>query len=71
MKRWILKQSTKNGLINIIFNKDGIGNYDIALKDEKTIDDGKSSPLSLKIQKNTKLRISSLNILTKVQKSKW
>ncbi|MFV5702166.1 AsmA-like C-terminal region-containing protein [Flavobacterium sp. XS2P12] len=42
--------TSKNGLINIIFNKDGIGNYDIALKDEKTKDDGKSSPLSLKIQ---------------------
>ena len=42
--------SSKNGLINIIFNKDGIANYDIALKDKKTIDDGKSSPLSLKIQ---------------------
>ena len=26
--------SSKNGLINIIFNKDGIGNYDIALKDK-------------------------------------
>lgn len=25
--------SSKNGLINIIFNKDGVGNYDIALKD--------------------------------------
>ena len=52
--------TSKNGLINIIFNKDGIGNYDIALKDEKTIDDGKSSPLSLKIQnykvENFKLR---------------
>ena len=42
--------SSKNGLINIIFNKDGIANYDIALKDKKNIDDGKSSPLSLKIQ---------------------
>lgn len=42
--------SSKNGLINIIFNKDGIGNYDIALKDDKTKDDGKSSPMSLKIQ---------------------
>ncbi|WP_310558655.1 AsmA-like C-terminal region-containing protein [Flavobacterium sp.] len=41
--------SSKNGLINIIFNKDGIGNYDIALKDDKK-DDGKSKPLSLKIQ---------------------
>ena len=26
--------STKNGLINIIFNKDGLGNYDIALKNK-------------------------------------
>ena len=34
--------SSKNGLINIIFNKDGIGNYDIALKDKKDKDDGKS-----------------------------
>ena len=42
--------TSKNGLINIIFNKDGIGNYDIALKEEKTSADGKSSPLSLKIQ---------------------
>lgn len=42
--------TSKNGLINIIFNKDGIGNYDIALKDKKSKDDGKSGPLSLKIQ---------------------
>jgi hypothetical protein len=42
--------TSKNGLINIIFNKDGIGNYDIAIKDEKPAADGKSSPLSLKIQ---------------------
>ena len=42
--------TSKNGLINIIFNKDGIGNYDIALKEEKTKADGKSSPLLLKIQ---------------------
>ena len=41
--------SSKNGLINIIFNKDGIGNYDIALKD-KAKEDGKSKPLSLKIK---------------------
>ena len=26
--------SSKNGLINIIFNKDGVGNYDIALKNK-------------------------------------
>ncbi|WP_293891599.1 AsmA family protein [Flavobacterium sp.] len=42
--------SSKNGLINIIFNKDGIGNYDIALKDENKADDKKSKPLSLKIK---------------------
>jgi hypothetical protein len=41
--------TSKNGLINIIFNKDGIANYDIALKDNKKAD-GKSKPLSLKIQ---------------------
>ncbi|NDP26064.1 MAG: AsmA family protein [Flavobacterium sp.] len=42
--------TSKNGLINVIFNKDGLANYDIALKDNKTKDDGKSKPLSLKIQ---------------------
>lgn len=42
--------TSKNGLINIIFNKDGIGNYDIALKNNKSKDDGKSSPLSFKIK---------------------
>lgn len=42
--------SSKNGLINIIFNKDGIANYDIALKDDKPAANGKSKPLSLKIQ---------------------
>ena len=42
--------SSKNGLINIIFNKDGVGNYDIALKDDSKGDDSKSKPLSLKIK---------------------
>ncbi len=42
--------TSKNGLINIIFNKDGIGNYDIALKDEKPVKAGESKPLMLKIQ---------------------
>lgn len=42
---------SKNGLVNIIFNKDGVGNFDIALKeDEKQADDSKSKPLSLKIK---------------------
>ncbi|MFB3389877.1 AsmA-like C-terminal region-containing protein [Flavobacterium sp. LAR06] len=43
--------TSENGLINIIFNKDGIGNFDIALKDKKEdTKDEKSKPLSLKIQ---------------------
>lgn len=41
--------STENGLINIIFNKDGVGNFDIAIKDKKETEDN-SSPLSLKIK---------------------
>jgi hypothetical protein len=42
---------SKNGLINIIFNKDGVGNFNIALKeDEKQADDSNSKPLSLKIK---------------------
>lgn len=68
--------SSKNGLINIIFNKDGIANYDIALKDDTNKDDTKSKPLSLKIQdykienfqfryfdesSKIKMRIDSLN----------
>ncbi|TRX38698.1 AsmA family protein [Flavobacterium sp. ZT3R18] len=43
--------TSKNGFINIIFNKDGIGNFDIALKDNKPKEDGKSDPMLLKIQK--------------------
>ena len=43
--------TSKNGFINIIFNKDGIGNFDIALKDNKPKEEGKSDPMSLKIQK--------------------
>lgn len=42
--------STKNGLINIIFNKDGLGNYDIALKNKGPKEDSKSKPLALKIK---------------------
>jgi hypothetical protein len=36
-------------LINIIFNKDGVGNYDIALKNKEQ-SDSKSKPLALKIK---------------------
>lgn len=42
--------SSKNGLINIIFNKEGLGNYDIALKDNKPADNSPSKPLALKVQ---------------------
>lgn len=42
--------SSKNGLINIIFNKDGVGNFDIALKNQDKKDDGKGKPLALKIK---------------------
>ncbi len=42
--------TSKNGLINIIFNKEGIGNFDIALKGKENKDEAKSDPLSLKIK---------------------
>ena len=43
--------TSENGLVNIIFNKEGVGNFDIALKDKKeTANDNPSKPLSLKIQ---------------------
>ena len=41
--------SSKNGLINIIFNEAGVGNYDIALKNQSKADAVKSKPLNLKI----------------------
>lgn len=43
--------SSKNGLINIIFNKDGIGNYDIALKNkDKKEENSNSKPMVFKIK---------------------
>ena len=41
---------SKDGLINIIFDKNGIGNFDIALKEDKNKDASKIKPLSLKIK---------------------
>lgn len=41
--------TSKNGLINIIFNKEGLGNFDIALKN-KEADNSKSKSMSLKIK---------------------
>jgi len=43
--------SSKNGLINIIIDKNGVGNFDIALKNkQKEADNSKSKPLALKIK---------------------
>lgn len=41
--------SSENGKINILFNKDGIGNFDIAIKDKTNADNSKTKPLNLKI----------------------
>ncbi|OCB74428.1 AsmA-like C-terminal region-containing protein [Flavobacterium crassostreae] len=41
---------TKNGVVNILFNKDGVGNYDIALKDNNKKETSQDAPLSLNIQ---------------------
>ncbi|MBK0370305.1 AsmA family protein [Flavobacterium agrisoli] len=42
---------SKDGYINILFNKDGIGNYDIALKDQpKENNDADKDPMALQIQ---------------------
>ena len=41
--------SSKNGIVNILFNKDGIGNFDIALKDKSPEKEAKSEPFSLKV----------------------
>ena len=41
----------KDAVVNVIFNKDGIGNFDIALKDdEEKKDDSESKPFNLSIQ---------------------
>ena len=42
--------SVVDGIVNIIFNKDGLGNFDIALKDEKEKKSSKNKPFVLKIQ---------------------
>ena len=41
--------SSRNGKLNILFNNDGIGNFDIAMKDKNPQDNSKSEPLSLKV----------------------
>jgi hypothetical protein len=43
--------STKNGQLNIIFNKESVGNYDVAIKQETPVKTGvNSAPFSLNIQ---------------------
>ncbi|CAM2801999.1 AsmA-like C-terminal region [Flavobacterium succinicans] len=42
--------ATKNALIHVIINKEGIGNYDIALKNKETKEDSKSKPLALQLK---------------------
>lgn len=45
---------SKDGAVNILFNKDGVGNFDIALKNDDKKDDSKESkPFALEIQKYT------------------
>jgi hypothetical protein len=39
-----------DGMINIVFNKEGLGNFDIALKDEKEKKSSENKPFALKIQ---------------------
>ncbi len=43
--------SIVDGIVNIIFNKDGVGNFDIALKQEEDEKPSDSKPFALNIQK--------------------
>ncbi len=43
--------SAIDGIVNIIFNKDGVGNFDIALKEAEEKKPSESKPFSLDIQK--------------------
>lgn len=42
--------SSKNGIVNIIFNKDGIGNFDIAIKGDNEEKPSDSKPFAMNIQ---------------------
>ncbi|SHJ03322.1 AsmA-like C-terminal region-containing protein [Flavobacterium haoranii] len=42
--------SSSNAVINVIFNKDGVANYDIALKTDEKKEESESSPFNLSIQ---------------------
>ena len=42
--------SAENAVVNIIFNKEGIGNYDIAIKEVETTSTTQEKPFALKIE---------------------
>ena len=42
--------SSKNGIVNIIFNKNGIGNFDIAIKADNEEKPSDSKPFAMNIQ---------------------
>jgi len=43
--------SSTNGVVNILFDKNGVGNFDIAIKEDKEKkDDSKSKPFAMNIQ---------------------
>ncbi|WP_438965949.1 AsmA family protein [Flavobacterium sp.] len=42
--------SSENAIVNIIFNKEGLGNYDIALKENQPSENSDSKPFALNIQ---------------------
>lgn len=62
--------SSKNGLVHIIINKDGLGNYDIALKDDAKAEQSASKPLALKIKQyeveNLKFKFTDEGTLIKM-----
>ena len=45
--------SSENGMVNIIYNKDGLSNYDIALKDKDEQDAAKNDEFALNFQNYT------------------
>lgn len=58
---------SKDGVVNIIFNKDGLGNFDIALKDQKEDKPSDSKPFALNLKK---YEIENLRFTYSDEKSK-
>ena len=50
--------SSKNGLLNVVVNKDGLGNYDVALKDDKKEQDTNSFGFNIEDYKIENYKIS-------------